>query len=55
MTAPKNIVWVMSFLDGGQLGEIFRSPEPVWPVAHGVLGLAEVGPLTKLKDNKETI
>jgi hypothetical protein len=53
MTTPKNIVWVVSFLDGRQLGEIFRSPEPVWPVAHGVLGLAEVGPLTSLEENKK--
>jgi hypothetical protein len=55
MTTPKNIVWVVSFLDGRQLGEILRSPEPVWPVAHGVLGLAEVGPFTSLEENKEKI
>ena len=48
MSASKNVEGVPILFDGGKFFKIFGPPKSVLPVGHGVLGLAEVGPLSGL-------
>jgi hypothetical protein len=48
MSASKNVEGVPILFDGGKFFKIFGPPKSGLPVGHGVLGLAEVGPLSGL-------